>query len=69
MLGRKTVVLQNQPPMTFNCMGPQNGEPLCPCQMKIFKRNGYNLAKCPPLDDIWCEIKNKRRLRDFKLIK
>lgn len=24
-----------------NCIGPQNGEPLCPCQMKgIIQRNG-----------------------------
>lgn len=39
--------------MTCNCMGPQNGEPLCPCQMAAGKQTrGTAQFKADAPDDL-----------------
>lgn len=41
--------------MTCNCMGPQNGEPLCPCRMKAVKPTGYEFKpdwELPPAENL-----------------
>lgn len=56
----KADLIKNHVIMTpCNCIGPQNGEPACPCAMRarcIFKRDGHWIqpevdlgpVQCPP---------------------
>lgn len=45
-----------------NCMGPQSGDPLCPCQMQILRDHNYDADQCE-LNDILCEVIGKPRMK------
>lgn len=51
---------------TCNCMGPQNGEPLCPCQMRsvreyegkrwpVYVQSHTQGCVCPPGSEATCQ--------------
>lgn len=52
-------------PTKFNCIGQQQQDPLCPCQMKVYRENDYDLSKCGDIDNIFCLIRNAPRIETF----
>ena len=52
-------------PIKYNCIGPQSQDPLCPCQMRIYRENDFDLSKCGNIDEIQCVIRNAPRMETF----
>jgi hypothetical protein len=52
-------------PTIVNCVNRADNVEMCPCQLKIYKDNDYDLESCGDIENIQCLILNLPRLVDF----